>query len=137
MAILSFVDLNDEEYDSDTDGFTCTVLSNKVRYSSITKQKSPNAARRIQLQIWRAGNSFPWFPLWHSEGQENSCEPPPIPADPRCSPLCLTLQLFSLFSHSTSHWGERVNKKKMCSSCEMAVFAIFFVDHTFANDISK
>lgn len=43
----------------------------------------------IELQNGRAAKSFPWFCLWHSEGQENSWEPLQSPADPRCSYLSL------------------------------------------------
>lgn len=54
----------------------------------------------IELQNGRAAKSFPWFCLWHSEGQENSWEPLQSPADPRCSYLsffspALSLHLFS------------------------------------------
>lgn len=40
-----------------------------------------------QLQSRMATKWLPRLCLWHGEGQDNSCEPPQTPADPRCSSL--------------------------------------------------
>lgn len=71
--------------------------------------------------------------LFGSEGQENSWEHPQSPADPRCSYLPLSVQLPSLVSflihylYLSPQCGKgKKNLAKLCSSCEMVVFANYF-----------
>lgn len=75
----------------------------------------------------RAAESFPWFCLWHGEGQENSWEPLQSPTDPRCSHRVRSLPVpFLLQCLSTSLPSGRVEKKNW-QRCVPVVKLVVFV----------
>lgn len=86
----------------------------------------------IQLHIWKAAKSFPWFSLWQWRSGEQlgtssvSSRPQMFISTPFCP-----APFPCLFSHSLSLplspvWKGEKNLAKLCSSCEMVVFANYF-----------
>lgn len=104
-------------FGSGTNGFeapTALLLSNKCRSSHIRRLQSC-AAATCKLSAgagWQQSGSRGSLSLWHSEGQDNSCEPPQTPADPRCFSLPLPPPLYLILSPSLPR---QTQKKQSCA----------------------